>query len=380
MSEHAGVELRVDELLLRPWRPADAEQVHRACQDPLIRQWTGVPDPYLAEHAAYFTGPMSAAAWADGTAAPFAVVEADTGLLAASCGLITIDPALRSAEIGFWTAPWARGRDVAARATLAVCRWAFGHRGLQRVVWQAELGNHASRLVALRAGFTVSGELLLAAPRPQGCPAGWIGALLPGALPESLLAVDPAVRRHALLFGGAQPVLADGAVRLRPLREEDVGGVLAGCRDAESLRWTTVPDPYTAADASWYVRRYAPDVWARGTGAVFAVTGPDDAYAGTAELRISAADPELADVGFLVAPQSRGRGYGTAALRALSRWALTEAGLRRVEWRAHVGNTASRRVAEKAGFVVEGVSRGGVAHRGERRDTWLAARVPQDLT
>ena len=38
-----------------------------------------------------------------------------------------------------------------------------------------------------------------------------------------------------------------------------------------------------------------------------------------------------------------------------------------------------QRVAEKAGFVLEGVQRARLAQRGERRDCWVAGLLPGDL-
>ena len=54
---------------------------------------------------------MSRQAWADGTGAPFAVCDPATGELLGSCGLVSIDQD-GTGEIGYWTAPWARGRGV----------------------------------------------------------------------------------------------------------------------------------------------------------------------------------------------------------------------------------------------------------------------------
>lgn len=34
------VEIHEAGVLLRPWRPGDAEAVHEACQDPDIQRWT----------------------------------------------------------------------------------------------------------------------------------------------------------------------------------------------------------------------------------------------------------------------------------------------------------------------------------------------------
>jgi RimJ/RimL family protein N-acetyltransferase len=384
------VEITAAGLLLRQWRPDDADAVHRACQDPDIQLWTRVPSPYLPEHARHFVAQLAPAAWAEGTGAHFAVTDAHTGELLGSCGLVSIDRVLRSAEVGYWTAPWARGRSVATRATRAVSRWAFEALDMRRVVWQAAVGNHASRLVALRAGFRIEGRLRLAEGHPLGGHDGWVGSLLPSDLPSDGDApddpteplIDEGEKRRAAVFGGSQPILtakaSDGEIRLRRPAERDLDAMVTACRDPESVRWTTVPDPYEREHAEDFALRIAPQAWARGEGVVYGIADPADAWAGTIDLRIGPTDPLAADVGFLVAPWARGRGYAPAALRALCEWSFASLGLARVGWKAHVGNTASRRVAEKAGFTIEGTLRDDLAHRGERRDAWVGSLLPED--
>ncbi|MEU1889081.1 GNAT family N-acetyltransferase [Micromonospora rifamycinica] len=381
------VEITEDGLLLRPWLASDADDVHRACQDPDIQRWTTVPRPYRPEHAHGFVTGIAPRAWADGTGAPFAVCDAATGELLGSCGLVSIDRILESGEIGYWTAPWARGRGVTVRAVRAVARWAFATLALRRLVWQAEVGNHASRLVALRAGVQVSGELRLARPGEGGRAEGWIGSLLPGEVP-AVGATGPAGpgtldARRAAVFGRPQPVLfataGDTELRLRPMEARDLDGVVATCRDADTVRWTSVPHPYQHTDAESYLT-YGGLTWARGSSACFVLADPDDTFAGTVDLRLNPVDPLLAEVGFMTAPHARGRGWMPAALGALAAWGVTGLGLARIEWKAHVGNTASRRVAEKAGFTVEGTVRDGVAQRGQRVDAWLGALLAEDLT
>ncbi|MFK3980974.1 GNAT family N-acetyltransferase [Micromonospora sp. NPDC050397] len=386
------VEIVEDDLLLRPWAPTDAADVHRACQDPDIRRWTSVPSPYLLEHAEGFVTEIAPTAWADDTGAHFAVCDAATGELLGSCGLVSIDRSLRSAEVGYWTAPWARGAGIATRATRVIARWAFREVGLRRLVWQAEVGNHASRLVALRAGFRIEGELRLATPHPLGSADGWIGSLLPGDLADSSAGAAGAghsggaaahgslVAHRAAVFGRPQPVLfatvGDGEIRLRQPEERDLDAIVTACRDPETVRWTTVPDPYQRSDAEFYAHRYTSDRWARGRGAVFVIADPDDNYAGTIEVRLAADDPGLADVGYLVAPHARGRGYCSRGLAAVCAWTFGSLGVGRIEWRAHLGNDASRRAAEKAGFTVEGIARQGIPHRGARVDVWVGALLP----
>jgi RimJ/RimL family protein N-acetyltransferase len=387
MARVEPVEIIEDGLLLRPWRAADADAVHRACQDPDIQRWTTVPRPYLPEHALGFVTGISGRAWAEGTGAPFAVCDAATGELLASCGLVSVDRSLDSGEVGYWTAPWARGRGVAVRATRAVARWAFDALELRRLVWQAELGNHASRLVALRAGFRVEGELRLAHPHSDGRPEGWVGSLLPDELADpgapTPAGPDTLVARRAAVFGRPQPVLfaTVGAteLRLRPMEERDLDAIVTTCRDEDTLRWTTVPHPYRRSHAEGFRRDIAEAAWARGTGAYFAVADPADDYVGSIDLRLSPADPLQGMVGFMTAPHARGRGYMPAAVAALTTWGFTTLGLARTEWRALVGNTASRRVAEKAGFSFEGTARGALPTRDGRGDAWVAALVAGDL-
>ncbi len=165
-------------------------------------------------------------------------------------------------------------------------------------------------------------------------------------------------------------------ITLRPAEERDLEAIFEACRDEETLRWTTIPLDYSREKAQGYVSEYAPGWWQRGDGASWVIADPQDAYAGQIDLRVDPRDKAVADVGFLSAPHARGRGYMTAALRAAVRFGFEELSLARVEWRAHVGNDASKRVAEKAGFRFEGIQRQGCAQRGERHDAWMAAILP----
>src|SRR3954451_19029753 len=99
MARMEPVQLYADDLVLRPWRPADAEAVFRACQDPDIQRWVGVPTPYGLEHAEYFVQRVSPANWAEGAGAPFGVFRGDE--LVGSAGIISFDRLLNSAEVGF---------------------------------------------------------------------------------------------------------------------------------------------------------------------------------------------------------------------------------------------------------------------------------------
>ncbi len=60
------------------------------------------------------------------------------------------------------------------------------------------------------------------------------------------------------------------------------------------------------------------------------------------------------DVSYVVVPELRGRGLASRAVVELLDWGARELGLRHAVLHCEVENTASQRVAEKCGFVLEG--------------------------
>ncbi len=377
------VEIRVDELLLRPCRPDDAPAQHRACQDPILQHWTsGLPVPFPLTEAVRFVGEAAPAALADGTALFLAIVDHATGEVLGNTDLRGIDVGARTAELAYWSAPWARGRRVTERASRALLRWGFDELGLARVDWRATVGNHASRLTGLRLGFTTMGVLPKSARLRDGSLTDqWVGALLPADLTAAGAELPEAVRRSAATFGVDRTILAAGPVTLRPPAERDLAAVVVTHNDSEVVRWLDVPQPYTDAHARSYVREQVPGGWAQGTHAAFVIADGNDAYAGAVDIRITPADPAIGDIAVMTAPHVRGRGYAANALSAAARWGFEALGLDRVQWRIEVGNNAARRVAEKVGFRMEGTIRAALpgGRSASRRDCWLSALLPGDL-
>ncbi len=85
------------------------------------------------------------------------------------------------------------------------------------------------------------------------------------------------------------------------------------------------------------------------------------------------------EIGYWVVRELRGLGVATRALRLLSRWALRDLGLARLELLADVRNVPSHRVAESAGFVREGVLRSARVVKDARCDMALYSLVRADL-
>lgn len=146
--------VRTERLVLRPYRPDDVDAVHRACQDAGIQRWISViPVPYTEADARAWVTDAAPGERAEGVGLP-AVLEAQ-GELVGAAG-IHFRPGRLGPEIGYWTAPWARGHGYAAEAAAALAEWAVG-LGAPRVHLYADVENTASQAVAVRAGFTREG-------------------------------------------------------------------------------------------------------------------------------------------------------------------------------------------------------------------------------
>ena len=149
--------LRDGELTLRPPEAGDAEAVTAACQDPEIQRWTLVPSPYRREHAEEWLASAPGRVQA-GEAVSLLAFQGD-GRLAGSFSLMELDLASGYAEIGYWVAPWARGRGVATRSVRLLHEWAVGELGLRRIEILPDVANAPSRRVAERCGYHDTGEL-----------------------------------------------------------------------------------------------------------------------------------------------------------------------------------------------------------------------------
>lgn len=85
-------------------------------------------------------------------------------------------------------------------------------------------------------------------------------------------------------------------------------------------------------------------------------------------------------LGYDIAPQERGNGYMTEAVRAVVHFMLTEAEANRVFCSVRSENTASRRVCEKAGMTHEGTLRQHYARQdGSYDDVCIYGIVRSDM-
>jgi RimJ/RimL family protein N-acetyltransferase len=154
------------------------------------------------------------------------------------------------------------------------------------------------------------------------------------------------------------PPLEDGSVRVRGWRPADLWARVDAWRDESVMRFMLQPapdEPSVEAAGDWLdVRERRRE---RGEALFLVVADSDDCVLGCVWLWNVDLANGRGEVGYWLLRRARGRGAATRAVRLLVGYAFGPLGLQRLELFTLLGNVASERVAERAGFVREGVLR-----------------------
>ena len=164
---------------------------------------------------------------------------------------------------------------------------------------------------------------------------------------------------------------------LRPWRSTDAPAVLAICQDPEIARWVTIPEPFLPADAEAFIEGAA-EMWRDEAGAPFAIVDAATERVLGAVTRFGP-DGHQATIGLWLAPEARGRGVGTRAIRLVADWTFAMTAVIRIDTFIMVGNEPSERMVERAGFQREGVLRAwDLHHDGVPVDCVVYSRIRGD--
>jgi RimJ/RimL family protein N-acetyltransferase len=169
-----------------------------------------------------------------------------------------------------------------------------------------------------------------------------------------------------------------GRYRLRPPSPREAGDVLAMAEDREIRLWNGLAEVGDEESARTWCERWSG--WNGGTSALWGVFDAVEAKVlGTISLFEIDMRNSCAEIGYRVAPWARGQGVATTALMSVANWAFGTLGLTRLQLMHGLENRASCRVAEKSGFVLEGVLRSSYRYGdGELHDEHLHARLASD--
>ncbi|MFI0449520.1 precorrin-2 C(20)-methyltransferase [Actinomadura sp. 6N118] len=175
------------------------------------------------------------------------------------------------------------------------------------------------------------------------------------------------------------PVLLRGErVELRPFSIDDAAALIEIIRAGEDFLPDNFPRRLDAERLAWWLNTGVHQPQRSGAAIHLAVLDRESgAFVGTIGLYRVDWTQLTCEVGYGTRPRARRRGYATEALRLISRWALRDCGLHRIELRA--ATIESVRVAEKAGYVCEGVARGGEREEGVNRDQFVFSLLAADL-
>ncbi|MGW0736508.1 GNAT family N-acetyltransferase [Streptomyces sp. NPDC002851] len=185
------ISISTERLVLRPFEEADIPAYVDMMNDEQVAAWTETPHPYTEADARPWLLTDAPAERTRGRGTLFAVTEFLTQRLVGAVRLRNTDWRVRSAELAFAVAPWARGEGYASEASLAVAQWLFRDQKFERLELRIAADNTAAQQVAQKIGCISEGVLRGAwIARAQGDDGAWLDVrtdlLVWSLLPEDL--------------------------------------------------------------------------------------------------------------------------------------------------------------------------------------------------
>ncbi len=171
----------------------------------------------------------------------------------------------------------------------------------------------------------------------------------------------------------AEGIRAGGVILRFPSRD-DIDGILPAFTDPELREAGNLP-AFGREELAESIGEL-PALAERGRLlALAALDAETGAVVGGGTLHHLDAERRIVEIGYFVLPQARRRGFATTIARMLAEHAFS-LGIARVAAYVNVGNVASERVVERAGFTREGIVRAMPKPDGRRVDKTLFSLLP----
>ncbi|EFF90078.1 acetyltransferase [Streptomyces sp. e14] len=158
-STFPNISISTERLVLRPLDEDDVAALTEMMNDEQVAAWTDVPQPFTEEGARTWITEYAPAERAAGRGLDLAVTEFLTQRLVGLVQLGRTDWHIRSTELSYIVAPWARGEGYASEAALATAQWLFGDQRFERIELRTAADNTASQQVAQKIGCISEGVL-----------------------------------------------------------------------------------------------------------------------------------------------------------------------------------------------------------------------------
>ncbi|MER7485402.1 GNAT family N-acetyltransferase [Streptomyces sp. NPDC126497] len=158
-STFPNISISTERLVLRPLDTDDVPALAAMMNDEQVAAWTDVPRPFTEQDARTWITEHAPAERAAGTGLDLAVTEFLTQRLVGVIRLTRTNWYVRSTEMSYIVAPWARGEGYASEAALATAQWLFGDQKFERVELRTAADNTASQQVAQKIGCISEGVL-----------------------------------------------------------------------------------------------------------------------------------------------------------------------------------------------------------------------------
>ncbi len=270
-------------------------------------------------------------------------------------GIHDIDWQNRRTSLGYWLVASCQRHGIMTRACQAVISHLFGTLQLQRIEIRAASGNLRSQGVARRLGFRHEGTLR----KTEWLADGMVDHMVFAMLREEWQHIG-----ERLAF--SCPLMEDAELRmLMPHYAEEIFSLIDGNRAyLRSMSWLETTS--SVGNIRDFIRRSLHHmthgtqiqwgIWHAGRFAGVIGTLPINQRAGCVEL------------GYWLGEEFQGKGLVTNAARAMLTYVFATLNLHRAELRILTDNQRSRAVAERLGFVLEGIQRHAVWSNGKLMD------------
>ncbi|MFF7609670.1 GNAT family N-acetyltransferase [Streptomyces parvulus] len=158
-STFPNISISTERLVLRPLDEDDVPALAAMMNDEQVAAWTHVPQPFTEDGARDWIGDHAPAERTAGRGLDLAVTEFLTQRLVGVVQLTKTNWHVRSTELSYIVAPWARGEGYASEAALATAQWLFGDQKFERLELRTAADNTASQQVAQKIGCISEGVL-----------------------------------------------------------------------------------------------------------------------------------------------------------------------------------------------------------------------------